>query len=341
MAAFEVVLCVSAIILCGYSVFSDIREGIIKNRVLLCFAILAIVFDVPYYFFFSRGTARSFLLNALAVAAFCLILFYTHSLAGGDCKLCIVLAMLYPGRFYLSLDGNSITLIMAVCFAILWGYFYLLALALSAVFSGKTKLTAQYVKSTLAAFAKSYCRAIVYISALNVLFLMAGSAGALIPELIQCLLCLLLAWLGNRTVVLKNTRVIIITAVSVVCLSFYFKIMPVTVNVESYTFAFGLLLVQMMIQTVLYKDIPVNELKKGMILTELTSFMMQGAKIKGLPGVSFEDLRSRLTDSEIASIKKWADCNGVVSVSIVRKFPFAIFVTLGFVTYFCLWGFAA
>ena len=53
---------------------------------------------------------------------------------------------------------------------------------------------------------------------------------------------------------------------------------------------------------------------------------------------STEDLKSRLTSEEIESIKIWAKATRTQELTIVKKIPFAVFIAIGFVSYFVLWG---
>ena len=78
-----------------------------------------------------------------------------------------------------------------------------------------------------------------------------------------------------------------------------------------------------------YEIIPTSNVEKGMILSLETSLLFSNSKVKGLPNPSTEDLRSRLTE-EAQSIRRWEKSKyGVSEVKIVRKMPFAIFISLG------------
>ena len=75
-----------------------------------------------------------------------------------------------------------------------------------------------------------------------------------------------------------------------------------------------------------------------MILSAFSSMMMQSSKITGLPGISTEDLRNRLTEEEAESVRRWGkSAKGVSEVSIVKKIPFAIFLAMGYACYFVIW----
>ena len=75
-----------------------------------------------------------------------------------------------------------------------------------------------------------------------------------------------------------------------------------------------------------------------MILSSVSSILMQNSRTRGLPPVSSEDLRSRLTEEQIASIGRWAESRNIINVTVVRKIPFAAFIMGGFVSYFVIWS---
>ena len=119
---------------------SDLKEGIVRNRLLLLFLAAGLCLDAVLYVFFARDLILPCLVNLLIVSAVSLLLFYTHSFAGGDCKLTVVLAVLYPARFYCLYEGSDWTLIFALGIGIFYGYLYLLAGSLWALVNGKNSL---------------------------------------------------------------------------------------------------------------------------------------------------------------------------------------------------------
>ena len=90
------------------------------------------------------------------------------------------------------------------------------------------------------------------------------------------------------------------------------------------------------------KGTPVSEFVPTLAVPASVSYthliLMQNSRVRGLPQISTEDLKSRLTDDEIESIKRWAKSRKIEYVSIVKKIPFAIFLELGFVGYFIIWS---
>ena len=93
----------------------------------------------------------------------------------------------------------------------------------------------------------------------------------------------------------------------------------------------------MAIKPIIYERVRIDQLKKGMILTIYSSMLMQSSITRGLPGVSTEDLRSRLTETEVASIKIWAKATHTEELTVVKKIPFAIFISFGYLCYLIIW----
>ena len=79
-------LCLAAC-LCFVCTKSDLQEGLIYNKILLSFSFAAAIIDAIYYGIFARDIFLDFILNFLVVAFISLYLFFSHSFAGGDCKI--------------------------------------------------------------------------------------------------------------------------------------------------------------------------------------------------------------------------------------------------------------
>lgn len=332
-------LCLGACmcILCSNS---DMREGIIYNKIIVVFLACAVVIDSAYYGFFVQDLLLNFILNMLVVMIVSLYLFFSHSFAGGDCKMTIVLAMLYPARCYLSYGSSSITLVFAIAFAIFAGYIFLLVRAVYAIITKKVKITYAYIKSSILNFAKSFISAMAYIALFNCMLMIFDRCGIDANVWLSRCFCLLIAWCVGRFSALKRNVIFLPVIALVVAISIILKTTPISVNPENYILVVVLLLCQMTIKSTLYEKKPVDQLKKGMILSTLSSVLMQSSITKGLPGVSTEDLKSRLSSEEIDSIVIWAKATHTEELTVVKKIPFGIFISIGFLSYFVIWSIA-
>lgn len=330
-------LCLAAC-LCVICTKSDILEGVIYNKLLIIFAVFAILIDCVYYGIFAKEFLFIFLTNLTIVSVVSLCLFGANSFAGGDCKMTIVLALLYPAKCYLLYRGNAATLVFAIGYAIFAGYVYLLVNSVIAIATKKAKLTFDYFKRFLLNFLKSYASAMVYIVLSNCVFMLCNSLGIYVNIGASWCVCVLVAWCVGRYSVFKKIFLLVPALIVAAVISIITQTIPISLNPENYILVLLLLLCQMAIRTVIYEEVRVDEIKKGMILTTLSSVLMQTSITKGLPGVSTEDLKSRLTLEEIESIKIWARATHTEELTVVKKIPFAIFITIGFASYLILWG---
>ncbi|MFA7101087.1 MAG: hypothetical protein WC196_04955 [Bacilli bacterium] len=324
--------------MCVICSISDIKEGIIRNKTLLLFAVLAVIFDCIYYIVFVQDLFLDFLPNILIIAIISLYLFYSHSFAGGDCKMVIALALLYPARLYVPYGTGIITLYFALGFAVIAGFIYLLLDSIKALVTKKVVITKVYVKNMIFNFLKSYVSAMGYILLINFILAICSANGLDINIWFSRLLCLLVAWCIGKFPALSR-KVFIISAYSlVILLSLIFKTFQLSFNLESYLLILGLLFCQITIRSTIYENTKVENLKKGMILSKLSSALMQKSITKGLPRVSTENLKSRLSCEQVESVKIWARATHIAEISVVKKIPFAIFISIGFLSYLIIWS---
>lgn len=338
MLILEAIYGVSALCLGCLTSYTDTKEGHIYNRTLLLFLIMAAILGIAYYGYFANDLVILFLSNYGILAAISLILFYTHSFAGGDCKLMLVMGALYPANYYLMYGSNDVTIYLALGFAVFYGYLYLLASALYCLIKEKNKLTVSYVKNYIFSFVKSFVSAAVYISFINLLILAFENREIFLNPWIVRVSCLLMTWLIGKYTFLKKWYVVLALFLVDSIMGVLLQTISFSINPENYILVIVLLLCQIMVGNNLYENIPIDKLQKGMILSSVSTMVMQNSRVRGLPDISTEDLRSRLKEEEILAIKRWASSRKIESLSVVKKIPFAIFIFLGFISYFILWS---
>jgi preflagellin peptidase FlaK len=333
----EIIMCIVLLALSVLTVKSDIAEGMIYNKDMIVFVIIGIILNFVYYSCFVNDLFFEYILNLGIVILVSIFLFCTHSFAGGDCKLAIVYALIYPARFYVIYRNSNLTLIFAIGIAIIYGYVYLLISSLWSLIIKKNRLTAQYVKNYVMGFVKSFVMATIYISVVTLCVTFGVMEGISINIWITRAACMIIAWLVGRCGILRKWYTIGVAVVIDVVLSFALQMIPFSVNPENYILVIILLLCQMMIKTNLYEEVKLTELQGGMILSAFSSIMMQGSMVKGLPSVSSEDLRDRLSQEQVDSIRRWGEERNIETVSVVKKIPFAVFISLGYISYLILW----
>ena len=317
---------------------SDIREGIIPNKLLVLFAVFGIVLDTVYYGSLARDMVLVFIGNVLVNTIISLCLYGTHTLAGGDCKLVPVLSLLYPAGMYLRFGTSEITLAVAICIAVFYGYAYLLFSALWKIIIGEIKLEKNYILNSITSYLVSYFYAMICIVFVTLIFALFDRMIIRIDPWLVWIICIIAAWNSGRITILKNKGVICLLIGASAVLAIYLRIIPISLNPRPYLLTALLLICRMTIRMNLYESIHTSRIKKGMILSTFSSIAMQNSKIEGLPGLSSEDLRDRLSESEAESVRRWGNTKkGMKELIIVKKIPFAIFLAMGFISYYLIW----
>lgn len=320
-------------LLCAACAKTDISSGVVPNKMLKAFLGIAVVYDILYYGFVARELFGLFVIDLAVVSLVSLVLFYTHSFAGGDCKMAMVLASIFPAGCYLNIWGTNCTLVFALVLALVFGYVYLLLNSLRLLMEKKAIMSLDYVKHSLASFVQSYLAALTYISLVCCAATAAGLLSSPFGVWIIRFACVAIALSMNRVDFLKRWACFVPVAVAVLVFSCATSLVPVSLRLDNILRVFILFLCQMTIKTTIYERIDVDDLKNGMILTTISSMLMQSSITPGLPKISTEDLRSRLTDDEVVNVRLWAKATKTTSLTVVKKVPFAALMGAGFMAY--------
>ncbi|MDY4204142.1 hypothetical protein [Porcincola intestinalis] len=337
MYVIETLLIVTMFIISIRATFTDLKYGYIYNRDLFMALLPGLALNCIYYTIFVQDIIADFIINLIIVFAIQLLLYKMNSYAGGDLKLGMLLAFLYPARMYVPYKGVIVTLFFYLGYSIFYGYIYLFADSVIKVARHKSSLSWRYVGGYIKNFFISYLRASIFIFAIT---LIASKIGEIVftPSWLLWLVCMFISWESRRRRIMQDLRVVVFIAILDVILAVFMKTIPFSIYPETYLFSAVLLVCQMIISSALYEVIATEKVQKGMILSRVSSLLMQGSRVKGLPGISSESLEDRLTIDQAESIRKWRKTkSGKENITIMRKTPFAIFLFLGITSYFVGW----
>lgn len=318
-------------ILCIYASVSDIRQGIIKNTVVFMAAVIGLLLDAVGWILFDSTNIIAQIMNITAVSAVSLLLYGLHIWAGGDCKLMIAIAVLVPYELYVPIYGrkNTLALVIAVIFGL--SYLFLVADSVILRLRGKRRADKRTLQTQFKTVLWRWACSVAYILFINQLL------AWIFPETISDFQILL--WVINICIVFIVSGFSVLQRKSLVCTVVALEIVAQIVlhqqilskiMVINYVFAVFFILLRILIDAYNYETIATADVQKGMILSSATTMLFIHSKVKGLPGISSEDLRSRLTEEEAASVRRWESSKyGCTTVQIVRKIPFAIFISIG------------
>ena len=341
MVIIKYALLVMLIAVCSISSYTDIRYGIVKNRLLVPFFVCGVALDIILYAFIARDIAILFLANAGVSILIAFILFYSNNFAGGDCKLATVISVLYPATAYLTYRESQITLFFGIAFSIFLGYVYLLLSSIVQLITGRNVIEKGYVSGFIKSYLKSYLAALLYVILINLAFVLLQYYAVPVAPWLPWLFCIIVAFICPRFRILKNRTAIIAVMLIDIVLAVYLRVIPLSLNPETYLITAFFMLAQMTIRTNIYEEIDTEMISKGMILASGASMLLQGSRIEGLPGLSSESLKDRLSESQAAAVRDWgASRTGQKTITVIKKIPFAVFLSLGYLSYFLLWSIA-
>ncbi len=339
MSPLSVISLAVLVVVSVYSAFSDLKTERIPNNVLLVAAIVAAGIDVLHYGFLRSDLAVSFALNAGLTAIVAIVLFYTGTWAGGDCKLACVLALLYPAPLYAPLAGAGVSLPISLGLSFALGALYLLVCLCLALLRGRERISLANVGKQLLVTVPSYCCALSCVCAIMLLNAVFVSPYLQLSPIVIAAICFCCIWLLSSRGLLGNRLflIVIVTADIVGCV--LVGAFPLGANPLRYLLVLAVVLIRPLVVRQQYVTVPTEEVQEGAILSTATTLLFAGSRVKGLPSLSTEGLDSRLSAAEAESVRRWGkSTKGRSEVQVVRKMPFGVFISMGYVLFFCLWG---
>lgn len=141
-----------------------------------------------------------------------------------------------------------------------------------------------------------------------------------------------LAFVIQRKILFRKWYVLLIAVMVNIVL--YQKGGTIKDNIRIYAILLVVLLLRYLVSGYNYAEIETNQVKAGMILSVATVLEFQKSRVKGLPVATNEDMSTRLSEEEADAIRRWEQSKyGKEKIVIVRKIPFAIFITSGSVIF--------
>lgn len=320
---------------CCYVTVTDLKKGIIQNKVLLIAGTIGLFANAVYYAFFARDLVLAFVLNLIVMIVLSVALYALHIWAAGDSKLLMLTIFLIPTRIYY--EGNYVTattVILIIIFSI--AYLFVLAESLYLGINQKNifkinKLKPD-IKLMLFQYIKCTCLVTIFSFIMRVCLPEFYNSNLELMMLINMLIVLFSYGIKFLDKPLPLTILVVVSIASYICsngMDFNLK-----ESLKTYPLVLVVLILRLFAEKYNYKTIPTSQVEKGMVLAYSTVLLFMPSNIKGLPKETTEDIRSKINEEEVASIKRWENSKfGQGEISIVRKIPFAIFISIGTLIY--------
>ena len=337
----EIIMLVVLGIVSGISTITDFKSGLIRNKWIYSTLSVSVLLNIVYYVFFARDLILIYMINVLSSSLLSFLLYGFHFWGAGDSKFLILITTLIPARFYVNSIFPIPTLLLIVfTFSIAFVFLVIEAVVLGikqkdlfTLSGGKPTLGS--VKNVLYGYVSSYAY-IVLISMLeSVVFKRFVTTGGYIFTILNFFIILtifgfdiLRKWYVIGTVIVVDVVLSIING-GISIKSF--------VSLQTIALVAIVMLFRGIAEKYNYRTIDTDEIKEGQVLALATVAKFQNSRVKGLPLTTTEDFRSRITLEEVESIKRWKKSKmGTEKIVIVRKLPFAVFISVGTLAFFII-----
>ncbi|MBQ3396894.1 MAG: prepilin peptidase [Synergistaceae bacterium] len=305
--------------------FTDIRSGRVKNIHLTIALLVWLILAVSEYLILHSSSVPGFTLafNVLFALITSIIFYLTDIWAPGDCKLYIVISIIFPVHAYVIRKGNIFPALNFVIYAFALGYIFLLAMTFTRRAAAKMNLNPKFaLKHYLSVLANAGI-----ISCINIIL------NTCIPKFFYAnqILCILSSAVLICLVQKKANRIRMITGFMCLIYILIQSILMATLLNTSLSLIMSLVIASVIeiitnrasVNT--YREIPGDEVRPGMILSFMSLWAMRKCIDPELPTATTENCRSRITKRQAEAVKKWCR-NAHSNIVIVEMMPFAPFI---------------
>lgn len=322
--------------LCIATSVTDIKGGKIPNRYLLFAAAPATVLNVLYYIVYVPNLALNFGINLLVIVIVSVLLYVYRVWAAGDSKLLIMIVYLLPARIFYPASLSLSPTVEVIILTFSMAFVYLIFESIFLGIREKSLFSVKQIKLNAWKFIGQYLLSTLYLVLFNeILYIPSISSFAINnPSLVMLANMLLILSVANVEA-FKNKILIGISIAAAVGLMVLEKGLILSAfNYLLLALSLAVILIRLFAEKYNYRIIFTSTLKKGMVLSWASIALFAPSKIHGLPNSTTEDMDSRLTDKQVEDIKRWGDSKyGQPELSIVRKLPFAIFISVGVIVF--------
>lgn len=314
-----------------YASYTDIKHKKIYNNMI--FFLLIIGLFIQFFYNIHTIDIKKFIdwiLSLIFILFIVFIMYHYDIWAAGDAKLFIAIILLYPieeDLKVLSIGCSSLVLIFSLAFL------YLVVESCYIYIKNKREGFSPYISVPSEENIKErivrYILIYIYICLINDIII------SIYPHLSNYVvfgLSIICIYVFEKLWDKLNRIYIIFIIIGLILLEIKFgsKSFLQLNSLFNFAIVFGIMALRNFSSKYTYKNIKVDDLKPGMILSYSTVIGFSKSRVKGLPEFTTENTKTRLTESQVESIQRWKHSKyGSDEVVIVRFIPFAPFIFIG------------
>lgn len=315
------------IVLSIISSYTDIKTGLIKNKMVLGFSVLGVLINIIGILLTEYLPIYS-LIKMILISLISLLMYIIHVWAAGDSKLLFCISLLIP---YSDTSNIFDTLFVVYGNIFVIGFIFLIFDSIDQTIKERRKIDIfKIYQQTL----KNWFINISYILIVDILInvLIRNYEYKHYVTIMFNFILLYFIYKNNK---IKKTALAMINVFLVIVLDNLFKLDFINkFMIWHYVLIVVIIFVKSFISQYNYQIIKTKDVKKGMVLSTETTLMFVNSKVKGLPKISQELIVDKITQDEADSVRRWGKSSkGKENIQIVRKMPFAIFISAGTLLY--------
>ena len=330
-----------AIALGVVSSITDFKNKKIYNKNIIIAVGLS---GLTYLIFFKQiENLQSYLINLIITIIISFIFFYLKIWAAGDAKLFLAIVFMIPFELYEVSDKNIFPalLLLIMMFSIAFIYvvfetFYLWGKDEDRL--NKIQIT-NIDKTKVKDFILQYFMGYFIILFINNIVLKFFMEFKINNGGLMLLFNMLVLIFTYRIIKGKRKSLIVTSVFAILNFMYYalFGLQIYSLNIKMLIIVLIILIFRTISEKYNYEEIKIIDLKPSMILSYESVIKFYSSRVKGLPRTTTETTDSRLTETEVESIKRWSKTTkGQDTIIIVRHMPFAPFIFVGEVLFFIL-----
>ena len=332
-----------AIILGIVASITDFKNQKILNKSLMIATVFSLLTYVALYQQVETQSIIPFIVNIIIGIVMSFLFFHFQIWAAGDAKMFVTILLMIPYNLYEANEKNVFPgmqlLIMIFSLAFIYVIIETIVLSFKDEKKVKTIDMKAITRKEILEFLVQYFMGYFLILFINNISIQFWQQFREYNEIL-ILLCnmLLLMFLYKRVNNMKLTIKLLI--VFIICNFIYYIIFGFqiySVNLKYIIIVAVIMIIRAISEQYNYREIKIEELQPKMILSYESVINFYGSKVKGLPTKTTETTKSRLTQEEVDSIKRWSKTKrGKDTIVTVRYMPFAPFILCGEIVFFIL-----
>jgi Flp pilus assembly protein protease CpaA len=326
------------VLLCLVCIVTDLKNGMVRNRYLLLIGVPAVLLNlisggIRWYREPETFLWQSYALAAAVPALLSVLLYALKIWAGGDCKLYLILIFALPYERSLPTYFEIGPGIWMLLLAFLFGYCFMLAESFWRMLCKRKtgQPGKQQIQQVLRGFLQYLCYYIAMIFVNQMLYFWLGRFSGGDPDArLLFLLDFFVVFLIAKLELLKSPIIVATLLIVDILLGI---LEPGTIFNRQMLLIWSAVLLSGILRNFAdrcnYEEIEPEHLKKGMILSSASSFLLANDRYCKFKKLSDESLRSRLTEEDVLQIQEYGKRkNAPDRVCIVKRIPFALFLGL-------------